>query len=155
MVGTLVFVLDQGSKSVILRQLSSGESVAILPGFFSLTLITNTGAAWGIMRDKGFWLTLLAVIALGFLLMIRRHFTYVGFLPRLALGLLLGGITGNLADRLMYGHVVDFLDFQVVGWHWPAFNVADSALCVGVGLYLLDSFLRKPPSPSSIPAHEG
>ncbi len=142
--GALVFSLDQESKQLVLKWLSLGQAVQIIPGFFSLNLVTNPGAAWGIMRDKGLWLTALAITALLVLLVVRRHFTYVGLLPRIVLGLLLGGIGGNLADRLMYGHVVDFLDFYVGKWHWPAFNVADSSICIGVGLYLIDSLRREP-----------
>ena len=142
--GTLVFALDQESKQLVLKWLLLGQAVQIIPGFFSLNLVTNTGAAWGIMRGQGLWLTALAIAALLVLLFVRRHFTYVGLMPRIALGLLLGGIGGNLADRLMYGHVVDFLDFYVGKWHWPAFNVADSSICIGVGLYLIDSFRREP-----------
>ncbi len=135
----LIFALDRVSKEVVLERFLLGESKEIIPGFFSLTLIRNTGAAWGILRGQGLWLTLLAFVALIFLLMMRRHFTYVGILPRVALGLLLGGIAGNLSDRLMDGSVVDFLNFYIGSYHWPAFNVADSSICVGVGLYLIHS----------------
>ena len=136
---TLVFALDRVSKDAVLERFVLGESKEVIPGFFNLTLIQNTGAAWGILRGQGLWLTLLAFTALFFLLVMRRHFTYVGILPRIALGLLLGGITGNLSDRLIYGSVVDFLDFYIGTLRWPAFNVADSSICIGVGLYLIHS----------------
>jgi len=142
--GTLIFALDQTSKQLALQWIPSDQPVDVIPGFFKLSLITNTGAAWGIMRDHGFWLTLLAIMVLLMLLAARRHFTHTGILPRIALGLLLGGIGGNLADRLMHGYVVDFLDFYIGSRHWPAFNVADSAICSGVALYLFDSFRRRP-----------
>jgi signal peptidase II len=141
--GIGIFALDQATKQLALRDLAYGHPYCVIPGFFNLTFVRNTGAAWGILPNQGFWLTCLAVAALVVLLIARRHFTYVGRLPRIALGLLLGGIAGNLTDRLLYGHVIDFLDFYVNGWHWPAFNVADSSICVGVGLYLLDSLRRE------------
>ena len=132
--------LDQLIKKLVLSSLSMGERVKIVPGFFDLTLVSNTGAAWGMFRNYSFILTLLAVSALLVLIVVRRHFTYVGWIPRIALGLLIGGIAGNLMDRLIHGHVIDFLLFYIGTRQWPAFNVADSAICVGVGLYLIHSF---------------
>ncbi|MDD2708460.1 MAG: signal peptidase II [Verrucomicrobiae bacterium] len=137
--GILVFILDQASKQMALAHLAFHEPVPVIPGFFNLTLLTNTGAAWGIMRDKGLWLTLLAAGALLFLILNRRSFIQNCAIQATAYGLLLGGIAGNLTDRLVYGHVVDFLDFRFAGWPWPAFNLADSAICCGVGLYLLNA----------------
>lgn len=138
-----VFVLDQASKRMALNHLEWGHPVEVIPGFFNLVLIYNQGAAWGILRDQGWGLTLLAFIALVFLFAVRRHFTHVGRVPRIALGLLFGGIAGNLTDRLYYGHVIDFLSFHIGKFQWPAFNVADSAICMGVGLYLWDSIQRR------------
>jgi len=140
--GFFILTLDQASKHLMLDQLEFGRTVEVIPGFFSLTLISNTGAAWGMFRDHGFWLTILAFAALVFLFLARRHFTHAGWMPGIALGLLLGGITGNLVDRMIYGHVVDFLSFYLGTFQWPAFNVADSAICTGVGLYFLDSMKR-------------
>lgn len=142
LLGFAVFMLDQVSKGMALNHLEWGQPVEIIPGFFNLVLIYNKGAAWGILRDQGWGLTLLAFVALVFLLAIRRHFTHVGRTPRIALGLLIGGISGNLMDRLLYGHVIDFLSFYIGKFQWPAFNVADSAICIGVGLYLFDSTRR-------------
>lgn len=149
LLGVCIFALDQASKVLVLQSLQGGHPVEVIPGFFHLVLVTNPGAAWGILRDQRIWLTALAFGALVFLLFMRRHFTYVSVLSRIAFGLLLGGIAGNLTDRLIYGHVIDFLSFNLMGYPWPAFNVADSAICTGVGLYLLDSFLRKPQAPPS------
>ena len=147
--GISVFSLDQASKWLVHDRLLPRQSVEVIPGFFNLTLVYNRGAAWGILRDQGLWLTLLAFVALIFLFVVRRHFTYVGTTPRIALGLLLGGIAGNLADRLWHGHVVDFLSFHLGQFTWPAFNGADSSICIGVGIYLIDSFSRSAESPPS------
>lgn len=153
LLGASVALLDQTTKAVALDRLSGNRSIEVFPDFFRLTLVVNTGAAWGLFRDKGLWLTLLAIAALVTLIVARRHFTATGPLPRIALGLLCGGILGNLTDRLARGHVVDFLSFHFRGFEWPAFNIADSAICVGVGLYVLDSFRRgAPENPPKPPA---
>ena len=144
-----VAALDQATKAVALARLAGHRPIEVVPDFFSLTLVVNTGAAWGLFRDKGHWLTILAIVALVVLIAARRHFTVTGPLPRIALGLLCGGILGNLTDRVARGHVVDFLSFHYRSFEWPAFNVADSAICVGVGLYLLESFLQKTPEAPS------
>ncbi|MBI3286738.1 MAG: signal peptidase II, partial [Chloroflexi bacterium] len=138
-----------------------GESwspVPALNGFFSLTLISNTGAAFGTLRDQGTFLTLLAVVVVVGILLYQRQLSaqsaWGGWL-RTSLGLQLGGAAGNLADRLRLGYVVDFLDFYVVdprgvGYHWPAFNLADSAIVLGVAFlaYLLwrESRTAHPPA---------
>ncbi len=141
--GISVVALDQASKGFALQTLSWGRPVVVIPGLLNFTLVGNTGAAWGLFRDQGFWLTLLAFGALIFLFAVRRHFTTTGAIPRIAFGLLLGGIGGNLVDRLVYGHVVDFICFYLGRFPWPAFNAADTAICTGVGLYLIDSLGRK------------
>ena len=140
--GVSVLALDQASKQLVLEKLESGRTVEVIHGFFYLTQVHNTGAAWGILRDHGFWLMMLALGALIFLCIVRRHFTHMGMVPRIALGLLLGGIAGNLTDRIVHGHVIDFLSFYIGSYPWPAFNVADSSICIGVGLYLVDLFRR-------------
>lgn len=137
-----VYIADQLSKQLVVHHLQWQHGLEIIPGFFSLTLVHNTGAAWGMFKDHALWLTLLAVAALVFLCIARRHFTYVGLVPRIALGLLLGGIIGNLTDRLLFGYVIDFLSFHINQYQWPVFNIADSAICTGVGLYFLDSLKR-------------
>lgn len=150
--GIAVLALDQASKWLVHSRLYTGQSVEVIPGFFNLTLVYNPGAAWGILRDQGFWLALLAFAALIFLCTVRRHFTHLGGTPRIALGLLLGGIAGNLIDRLWHGQVVDFLSFHLGKFSWPAFNVADSSICIGVGVYLIDSLKRSAEPPPSAAA---
>lgn len=146
--GVSVLALDQVTKQVAAQSLEVGRNVEIIPGFFYLTQVRNTGAAWGVFREHGFWLAMLAGGALLFLTAYRRHFTGLGTVSRIALGFLLGGIAGNLADRIIRGHVIDFLGFYLGSYAWPAFNVADSAICVGVALYLWDSF-RQVKAPGS------
>jgi len=136
-------VLDQASKQAIVANFSLGDRLAVIPGFFNLTLAYNPGAAFSFLADAGGWqrhfFTILAlVVSIGIIIMIRRHLAERRFC--LQLTLILGGAVGNLIDRVIYGHVIDFVQVYYQNWYYPAFNVADSAICIGVGLMLLDSF---------------
>ena len=137
---TAITLLDQWTKLAVRRGFALGESVPVWPGFFHLTYLRNTGAAWGVLGGQNTALILLSIAMLALMLRYRRHFLADTASHRIALGLLLGGITGNLLDRVRLGYVVDFLDFFAGPHHWPAFNVADAAICCGVGLYLLTSW---------------
>ena len=151
LVALCVVLLDQASKEWVRGAFSLHESVPVLSGFFNLTYIRNTGAAWGMFSGQNLTLSLLAIVMLVALVLFRRRILPPGRLHRVALGLLCGGIVGNLFDRLRLDYVTDFLDFHVRGWHWPAFNVADSAICIGVGIYLLGSIFAKPPGKPAAP----
>ncbi len=149
LVALYVVLLDQASKEWVRGAFSLHESVPIIPGFFSLTYIRNTGAAWGMFSGQSWALSLLAIVMLLLLVIFRRKLLPPGTLNRVALGLLCGGIVGNLLDRLRLDYVTDYLDVYVGDWHWPAFNIADSAICIGVGIYVITTLLTKPPAPSS------
>lgn len=142
---TLVIVLDQISKLAISSNFFYGESLRIT-GFFNLVLAHNTGAAFSFLDHAGGWqrwlFTAIAIVASVWIMrLLRQHAQQPLFC--LALALVLGGALGNLIDRIAYGYVVDFLDFYWRGYHFPAFNVADSAISVGAALLLLDSFKKK------------
>jgi len=138
-----ILVLDQVTKLVIVRSLGLGQAIPVIPGLFNIVYVLNPGAAFGFLAGMpaGFRNPFFILISVGAAVLIvayhTRHLRAL-ILPSLALGLILGGAIGNLIDRLRYGMVVDFLDFYLRGYHWPAFNVADSAISVGVGLMLLD-----------------
>jgi signal peptidase II len=145
MLGSVVCILDQLSKAWVLASLTEGQIVEVVPGIFNLTLAFNRGAAFGIMSDfsdqtRHLLLALTTVLALTAVM----YFLYYDYLEdrvaQSALGLILGGAFGNIIDRLRLGEVVDFLDVYYGTYHWPAFNVADSAICVGVFILLF----RKP-----------
>jgi len=144
-VSLVVIVLDQVTKFGISHTLAYGESVPLMP-FFNLVLAYNTGAAFNFLANAGGWqrlfFTAIAVVASAVIIyLLRKHHRQTLF--SFALCLILGGALGNLIDRILLGHVVDFLDFYVAGYHWPAFNVADSAITVGAALLVWDGF-RKP-----------
>lgn len=136
----LISVLDQAAKYAVTRQFRPGESVPLLPGFFNLTYVRNTGAAWGMLGGLNSLLTAFSVAMLILIVLFRRRIISDVLSHRVALGLMMGGIVGNLMDRVRLHHVVDFLDFYRGPHHFPSFNVADSAICVGVGLYVVSSF---------------
>ncbi len=138
--GFVVAVLDQVTKYAVRMSFAVGESRPVVPGLFDLTYVKNTGAAWGILGGQNSWLIILSIIMLLAMLIFRRSFLTDTWEHRISLGLILGGIVGNLLDRLRLGFVSDFLDFYWKGHHWPAFNIADAAICVGVGLYIVSSF---------------
>ena len=137
---TLLALADQASKSAISAGLSMGEVRGITP-FFNLVLAHNRGAAFSFLSDAGGWQRTLfigiAVVATAVIVaMLVRHSSERLFSAGLAL--ILGGALGNLWDRIALGYVVDFLDFHAFGWHFWAFNLADSAITVGAGLLILD-----------------
>ncbi len=136
----LVTVSDQWTKWVVRSDYALGESRTLVEGFFSFTYVRNTGAAWGILGGQNTWLTVLSVVMLVLMVLFRRSFLSNTWEHRLALGFMLGGIIGNLMDRVRLGWVTDFFDFYVGSWHWPAFNIADAAICTGVGIYILSAF---------------
>jgi signal peptidase II len=145
----VVVVLDQISKALVLATLRTGEQIAALP-FFNWVLTWNRGAAFSFLSDAGGWqrwlFTLLAVGVSGWIFVMLRQHAGERRLA-LALALIMGGAIGNVIDRLRFGAVVDFLDFHLAGWHWPAFNVADSAITVGAVLMVIDQLLAPRPKP--------
>lgn len=139
----LALILDQASKLVIDGSMRLYQSIPVAP-FFSLTYVHNTGAAFSFLSEAGGWqrwlfsglaLTVSVALTVWLARLKRRE-----YLLAAGLALVLGGALGNLIDRLRYGYVIDFLDLYYRNWHWPAFNIADSAITVGVALIIIDSF---------------
>lgn len=139
----LILLLDQLSKYLVARSFQLHESLDLIPGI-SLTLVHNTGAAFSFLRDAGGWQRWFFVV-LGFMVgtvvavwLSRLERDRHWLLP-CALSLVLGGAAGNLVDRLISGYVIDFMDVYYRGWHWPTFNVADSAISIGAVLLIIDA----------------
>jgi len=142
-----VVIVDQVTKMLIMKNFALYEQQNIIPGFFNLVYVTNTGAAFGFLAGGKSWLRQLffvsvAIVALGVIVFAYGHLKKQSRLFVYALGLIAGGAIGNLIDRLRFGSVVDFLDFYLGSYHWPAFNAADSAITIGVGLFLLGTLLQ-------------
>jgi signal peptidase II len=135
----LVVVLDQLSKGIILHTLALHDSIPVLPGIFHLTLVHNTGIAFGFFKEHSGLLLYLISGSLVLLLLWGVRLRRAHWLACLGLALILGGAIGNWIDRMRFGAVIDFLDFRV----WPVFNLADSAISIGVGLYLILVFFKK------------
>lgn len=143
-VALIILMLDQLTKIAVVGAFQLGETLPIT-SFFNLVRVHNPGAAFSFLADAGGWqrwfFTGLGVLAAGMMVyLLRMHAGQTLFC--LALSLLLGGAVGNVIDRLLYSYVIDFLDFYYGTWHFPAFNVADSAITVGAGLLILDELLR-------------
>ena len=140
-----LYVLDQLTKWATLAYIPLHHEIPVIPGFFNLVHVTNIGSAFGLMRG---WFnfhiifgTVMAVVM--FILLFRKS---TDQLTRFASALILSGIFGNITDRIIHGHVIDFLDFYLGRHHWPAFNVADSAIVIAVGLFLWASFRTDSPT---------
>ena len=143
-IAALVLLLDQLTKITIVRLFSYGESHAVT-SFFNLVLVYNKGAAFSFLSTESGWqryfFTALGIAAALFItFLLKRHAGQRMFCT--ALALILGGAIGNVVDRIAYGHVIDFLDIYVRNWHWPAFNIADSAICIGAVLFVIDELRR-------------
>ncbi|SNB54037.1 signal peptidase II Aspartic peptidase. MEROPS family A08 [Arboricoccus pini] len=151
----VILVADQVSKWLILNRLAA-TPVIELTSFFNLVLVGNRGISFGLFNSDAAhnpWiLSLLAlVIGVGLVIWLARE---PRSLPRLAIFAVLGGAIGNVIDRLRFGFVVDFLDFHLKDYHWPAFNVADSAIVIGAIVLLLDGLLRQNPARSVSLGHK-
>ncbi|MDI6890115.1 MAG: signal peptidase II [Thermodesulfovibrionales bacterium] len=139
LISSFVIAIDQVTKYLVVSYINPFDSIKIFP-FLHLVSVRNTGAAFGMLENvgSGFFITV-SVIAIVFVvwLLIKDKRDYLG------LSLILGGATGNLIDRIFLGQVVDFIDISIGRFHWPAFNVADSSLTVGIMIVLLTPLLKK------------
>ncbi len=143
-IAAIVVLLDQLTKITMSRLLVYGQSETITP-YFNLVMVYNQGAAFSFLANSGGWQRwffsgLAFAVSIGIIWMLQRNASQRLFCWSLAL--ILGGAVGNLIDRLAYGHVIDFLDFHMGTLHWPAFNVADSAITLGAALFVLDELRR-------------
>lgn len=151
LIALAVLLVDRLSKWAIASQIPLHESLNVVPGFFRLTHVQNRGAAFGLLSDSpASWtlgglilFSLVALVVVALLLWKNSHsVTWTG----IGLALILGGTLGNLWDRLVDGHVIDFLDFSVSGYHWPAFNAADAAIVAGALLLVVEILFARPPA---------
>jgi signal peptidase II len=147
-IAAAVLLLDRLAKWAVASNIKQHESVSVIPGFFCLTHVDNAGAAFGLFAEStAQWkigaLVSFSVIALMVVSALLWRHSHSLSTTTIGLSLILGGATGNLWDRMMSGHVVDFLDFYVGSYHWPAFNVADSAIVIGAILLVSEIVFAK------------
>jgi signal peptidase II len=143
MIAAAVLVVDQITKAIVLARFAPDALMPVVPGVFNLVRVENPGIAFGMLGDLPpalafTMIVVLSVVAIGLVTYLLWKSGPADARLALALSLILGGAIGNLIDRILRGRVVDFLDFYVASYHWPAFNVADSAIVVGAGLLALD-----------------
>lgn len=158
-IAAAVFVFDQLTKWWIVAHVPfnplhvhGGQfDLEVIPGFFYIIHVGNTGAAWSMFSGQSVLLALLAALTLVAIYFYRHSLGLRDRLNQICFGLLCGGIVGNLLDRLLHGHVVDFIDLHFGTYVYPTFNVADSGICVGVLLYLWHSLRTPPPKPETKP----
>lgn len=135
-----VLLLDQLSKLFVQRNMLSGESIPLIPGVLHLSYIQNTGAAFGILKEKTLFFIIITALVVLAILFIIPHIQREHLFLRLALGLILGGALGNFIDRARFGYVIDFIDFRI----WPVFNVADVAIVMAVGILFWQLLVHNP-----------
>jgi len=144
MVAVVVTIIDQGSKHLLKSLLTDRISIEVIPGFFDLVTVWNRGVSFGMLSGDGAlppWVLSAVAVAISialFLWLTRITLRWTA----MAIGLVIGGAVGNVIDRALWGAVFDFADFHVGGWHWPAFNVADAAIVLGVAALLVESVFR-------------
>jgi len=137
-----ILVFDQITKLAVIQFIPFGKSsaeISVIDEFFYIVHVTNRGAAWGILDGKTYLLSSIAILTLAALWLFRRELGLGNKKMQFALGLFAGGVLGNLIDRIFYGHVVDFIDIYlpIINYRWPAFNIADCGISIGVTLYII------------------
>lgn len=142
----VVFIIDIASKFYILDRFELFETVNLLP-FFSITYVRNIGAAFSIFEGQRVMLAAIALVISAVIVYMLYRNNRSQKLENLSLSMILGGALGNLFDRLYHGFVVDFLDVNFGNWHYPTFNIADCAICVGIGLFIISSYKQPKKKP--------
>ena len=142
-----VLFLDQATKTLVVSRMTLYSSTPVIPGLFHITLVTNRGALFGLLHDladpyRSTLFTAVPLLAIALMFVFQYRTTIHDLATQSGLALILGGALGNLVDRIRLGYVIDFLDVFVGEHHWPAFNVADSCICVGVACLVFDLLAR-------------
>jgi len=142
-----ILLLDQWTKYMIAQTLRLYQKVEVIHGFFNIVHVRNTGGAFGLFGGErgglgSFLFVVVSLIAIGAIIFLFVRTRENENTLAVSFSLILSGALGNLIDRLHYGEVVDFLDFHLSAYHWPAFNVADSAICIGIGLMALEVLIK-------------
>ena len=138
----VTIIVDQLTKFLVVKYMTLGQSISVIDNFLYITSHRNEGAAWGILQGKMIFFYVVTLVVIGLVILwIRKLDIKKEKLLVIALSLILGGALGNFIDRVMYQHVVDFIHTYIFGYDFPIFNIADSALCIGVFLMAVDAIL--------------
>ena len=138
----VTIIVDQLTKFLVVKYMTLGQSISVIDNFLYITSHRNEGAAWGILQGKMIFFYVVTLVVIGLVILwIRKLDIKKEKMLVIALSLILGGALGNFIDRVMYQHVVDFINTYIFGYDFPIFNIADSALCIGVFLMAVDAIL--------------
>lgn len=137
-----VLIVDQLSKFVIHASMNLGDSFSVIPGFFRITYLQNTGAAWSILEGKMVFFYLISIVFLIGMAVFYKNTSSSDTLTKIGIVLMMAGTLGNLIDRLVFHYVRDFFDFIIFGYDFPVFNIADMSLCIGIGCIVLSVLLE-------------
>lgn len=141
-IAVIVFIIDIASKFWIINHFFLFESASLLP-FFSITYVRNIGAAFSIFEGQRWMLAVVAIVISGVIVYLLYRNSRLKRLENFSLALILGGAVGNVFDRIYHGFVVDFLDVNFGDWHYPTFNIADCAICIGIVLFIISNYKTK------------
>lgn len=141
-IASIFFIIDLISKQIITHTLDIHESITLIPNFFKFTHVNNLGAAWSILENQRILLLIITLIVLFFINKYINKEDLNNF-ESFCYGMIIGGIVGNLFDRLIYGYVIDFLDFNIFGYNYPVFNLADSFIVIGIILLIIGSIRKE------------
>ena len=142
-VAVICILIDFISKIIVINNLELDTGITIIPNFFSISYIRNTGAAWGIFSNGTLLLAVLSIVFLIFAFKYIYDLKSVSKLSMISYGMLIGGIIGNLIDRVFRNYVIDFLSFNIFGYHFPVFNIADCFIVVSIFLIVIESLLKE------------
>lgn len=131
-------IIDRIIKILCLNNLNIGESISIIPDFFAITLVTNTGAAFSILSSSTIFLIILSILVIGIIYFFFIKGQDLSNFMQIIYGVLLGGIIGNLTDRIIYGYVIDYLNFNILGYHFPVFNFADICIVLTIVIIIIE-----------------
>lgn len=142
-IAVILIIIDQVTKWFIIKNMELGESIPVIEGFFHITSHRNSGAAWGILQGQMIFFYIITVIVIIGIIYMMQKYVQTNKVLGIGLGFVLGGAIGNFIDRLRMQEVVDFLDFTIINYSFPIFNIADSALTVGVIIILVAMFIEE------------
>ncbi|MDD5173855.1 MAG: signal peptidase II [Candidatus Omnitrophota bacterium] len=138
-ISSLILLIDRLTKYILFRDLSEGESISVVPGIFHITLVLNSGAAFGLLKGRSAFFIVLTALVIVFICFYIIRGGCKDILTLIALGFILGGAAGNLIDRVLFGYVIDFLDFRI----WPVFNIADASINIGAFILVIKLIFDK------------